>query len=116
MTCTPGGGGGGWRKIDDNRNAPTLSYLQFYYLNRTVRQVDIVNPTKRNKSKRYSNSGTLRILQCHVDRQFSLVDYVRGNCVIRTVCALDFTMSNGTPLTNGSLHTMDDEKVRSRTL
>ncbi|KAK2572719.1 Copine-1 [Acropora cervicornis] len=77
---------------------------------RTIRQVDIVNPVKQNKNKRYSNSGTLRILHCHVDKQFSLVDYVRGNCVIRMVCALDFTMSNGTPLTKGSLHTSDEEK------
>ena len=79
--------------------------------NRTIRQVDIVNPVKQTKNKRYSNSGTLRILHCHVDKQFSLIDYVRGNCVIRMVCALDFTMSNGTPLTKGSLHTSDEEKV-----
>ncbi|XP_068710536.1 copine-1-like [Montipora foliosa] len=79
-------------------------------VNRTVRQVDIVNPVKRSKSKRYSNSGTLRILHCHLDKQFSLIDYVRGNCFIRMVCALDFTMSNGAPLTRDSLHTLDEER------
>ena len=70
-----------------------------------------MNPKKQIKNKRYSNSGTLRILHCHADRQFSLVDYVRGNCVIRMVCAIDFTISNGQPLTQDSLHTMEEEKV-----
>lgn len=79
-------------------------------LKRTVRELDIVNPRKQIKNKRYSNSGTLRILHCHADRQFSLVDYVRGNCIIRMVCAVDFTISNGQPLTQDSLHTMDEEK------
>lgn len=76
--------------------------------------MDIVNPRKQIKNKRYSNSGTLRILHCHADKQFSLVDYVRGNCVIRMVCAIDFTISNGPPLTQGSLHTMEEEKVSVR--
>lgn len=83
-------------------------------VHRTVREVDIVNPRKQNKSKRNSNSGTLRILQCHVDTQFSLVDYVRGNCVIRLVCAIDFTISNGQPLTKDSLHNIDKEKAGVR--
>ena len=73
-----------------------------------------MNPRKQNKNKRYTNSGTLRILHCHADRQFSLVDYVSGNCVIRMVCAVDFTISNGQPLTQDSLHTMDEEKVSVR--
>ena len=73
-----------------------------------------MNPRKQTKNKRYSNSGTLRILHCLVDRQFSLVDYVSGNCVIRMVCAVDFTISNGQPLTQDSLHTMDEEKVSVR--
>ncbi|KAM7439897.1 hypothetical protein ABFA07_010761 [Porites harrisoni] len=79
-------------------------------LKRTVREVDIVNPRKQNKGKRNSNSGTLRILQCHVDTQFTLVDYVRGNCVIKLVCAVDFTISNGQPMTKDSLHNIDEEK------
>lgn len=79
-------------------------------LKRAVKQVDIVNPKKQIKNKRYSNSGILRILHCYVDKQFSLIDYVRGNCVIRMVCAIDFTISNGPPLTQDSLHTMDEEK------
>ena len=89
-------------------------FLQYDSLNRTVRQLDIVNPRKQIKIKRHSNSGTLRILHCHVDSQFSLIDYVRGNCVIRMVCAIDFTMSNGPPLTKDSLHSMDERKVSLR--
>lgn len=85
--------------------------LQFESLIRAVKQVDIVNPKKQVKNKRYLNSGTFRILHCYVDKQFSLIDYVRGNCVIRMVCAVDFTISNGQPLTQDSLHTLDEEKV-----
>lgn len=76
--------------------------------------MDIVNPRKQNKGKRNSNSGTLRILQCHVDTQFTLVDYVRGNCVIKLVCAVDFTISNGQPMTKDSLHNRDEEKASVR--
>ena len=89
-----------------------LTFPLFGSLHRAVKQVDIVNPKKQIKNKRYSNSGILRILHCYVDKQFSLIDYVRGNCVIRMVCAIDFTISNGPPLTQDSLHTMDEEKVR----
>ncbi|RMX40585.1 hypothetical protein pdam_00019932 [Pocillopora damicornis] len=87
-----------------------LTFPLFGSLHRAVKQVDIVNPKKQIKNKRYSNSGILRILHCYVDKQFSLIDYVRGNCIIRMVCAIDFTISNGPPLTQDSLHTMDEEK------
>ena len=38
--------------------------------------------------------AVVRILQCVPVEQFSLVDYVKGNCSINFVAAVDFSSSN----------------------
>ncbi|XP_031565883.1 copine-9-like [Actinia tenebrosa] len=80
-------------------------------LGRKVKILNLIKPTKPGKSsKRPSSSGLIRVLSCHVDRIFSLLDYIRGGCQIRMACALDFTLSNGEPSSSNSLHCMAHEQ------
>lgn len=66
---------------------------------------------QKNKTKRQKSSGCLKILQCYVDRQYSVLDFVRGGCNMQFVCAFDFTFSNGDPKETNSLHSIVSEHV-----
>ncbi|XP_028397014.1 copine-1-like isoform X2 [Dendronephthya gigantea] len=61
------------------------------------------------KSKRPKSSGSLKILQCCLERQYNVLDFIRGGCDMKFVCAIDFTLSNGRPKDNYSLHSMLSE-------
>ena len=40
-----------------------------------------------------------------------MLDFIRGGCDMKFVCAIDFTLSNGNPKDNYSLHSMMSEHV-----
>lgn len=76
-----------------------------------IRTLDIINVNKKKlRSKRNINSGTVRILHSQVETTFSLLDFVRGGCVIRLAFAVDLTLSNGDPSLIDSLHSTSEGK------
>ncbi|XP_056660575.1 copine-9 isoform X2 [Monodelphis domestica] len=74
--------------------APSLSPLQ------------VLNPRKKCKKKKYVNSGTVTLLSFTVDSEFTFVDYIKGGTQLNFTVAIDFTASNGNPLQPTSLHYM----------
>ena len=40
-----------------------------------------------------------------------MLDFIRGGCDMKFVCAIDFTLSNGNPKDSYSLHSMMSEHV-----
>ncbi|KAM3860302.1 copine-3-like [Diretmus argenteus] len=59
---------------------------------------------QKKKKKGYKNSGVICIKQCHVEREYTFLDYIMGGCEINFTIAIDFTASNGDPNTPQSLH------------
>ncbi|EDO49902.1 predicted protein, partial [Nematostella vectensis] len=77
-----------------------------HLINRSIKVLQLVKPQKTQKARRAGTAGSLRIDHCHVDKHFSLVDYIRGGCDVTIACAIDFTLSNGDPSCRSSLHTL----------
>ena len=48
--------------------------------------------------------GTMNLNNLVIERQHSFLEYVFGGCEIDLSIAIDFTLSNGRPTDNGSLH------------
>ena len=66
-------------------------------------------PQQQAKSRKPKSSGSLNILQCCVEHQYNALDFIRGGCDMKFVCAIDFTLSNGNPKESNSLHSMMSE-------
>ncbi|CAB4010756.1 copine-8-like isoform X1 [Paramuricea clavata] len=66
---------------------------------------EVVNPKKQaKKKKKYTNSGTVTLMQCMVEQQPTFLDFIRGGTQINFVVAVDFTASNGAQNNPNSLH------------
>ncbi|XP_014674843.1 PREDICTED: copine-8-like [Priapulus caudatus] len=65
---------------------------------------DCVNSAKQKKKKGYKNSGTIELMQCTIVQAYSFLDFVKGGMQLNCTIAIDFTASNGNPLTPTSLH------------
>ncbi|XP_071114486.1 copine-3-like [Haliotis cracherodii] len=70
----------------------------------------LICPKKEKKNKKDVTSGSVRFYQFRVDKQHSLMDFVRGGCKLRLIIAIDFTASNGTVSDELSLHSCNDAK------
>ena len=63
---------------------------------------------KSNNNNNSSNAGYLKLYHVSFQEQYSLIDYVRSGICIKASIAIDFTLSNGYPLTSErSLHCLD---------
>ncbi|KAF4519902.1 hypothetical protein B566_EDAN008278 [Ephemera danica] len=62
-----------------------------------------INPEKKKK-KSYTHSGEIRLNRCEIRPVFSFMDYIKGGTQINCTIAIDFTGSNGDPLSPQSLH------------
>ncbi|XP_066923298.1 copine-9-like [Clytia hemisphaerica] len=86
----------------------TLHQLQSY--KGLVKEINLrrMSSSKRSLGRaknKESNAGYLKLYHVSVDEQFSLVDYIRSGTQIKCSIGIDFTLSNGCPLTNErSLH------------
>uniref|UniRef100_A0A096LY79 Copine-3 n=1 Tax=Poecilia formosa TaxID=48698 RepID=A0A096LY79_POEFO len=65
--------------------------------------------SRKLRNKKYKNSGIICIKRCQVtvEKEYSFLDYVMGGCQINFTAAqiaIDFTGSNGDPMTPQSLH------------
>uniref|UniRef100_A0A8C8RZH3 Copine 6 n=1 Tax=Pelusios castaneus TaxID=367368 RepID=A0A8C8RZH3_9SAUR len=63
-----------------------------------------INPKYRDKKKHYTNSGTVLLTQCKVEKVHTFLDYIMGGLQIYFTVAIDFTASNGDPRSEHSLH------------
>nr|CAD7440228.1 unnamed protein product [Timema bartmani]CAD7451996.1 unnamed protein product [Timema tahoe] len=63
-----------------------------------------INPEKQRKKSSYENSGQIRLRSIEIRKIFTFMDYIKGGCQIHCSIAIDFTGSNGDPLTPNSLH------------
>ncbi|NWI36313.1 CPNE9 protein, partial [Picathartes gymnocephalus] len=66
--------------------------------------LQVLNPRKKCKKKKYVNSGTVTLLSFSVESEFTFVDYIRGGTQLNFTVAIDFTASNGLPSQPTSLH------------
>jgi len=69
------------------------------------REMAIRNEAKaKKKGRRYQNSGRLVCSSIQIERHPTMLDYIRGGCEININMAIDFTASNGSPSSPGTLH------------
>lgn len=71
-----------------------------------VKEFVLINP-KKQKNKKYKDSGHVLIRSFQIIKNYSLMDYIRGGCQIGLSIAIDFTASNGMPGNPNSLHYMN---------
>eukprot|EP00794_Sanderia_malayensis_P006163 gene6163-6874_t len=83
----------------------TLRDLTSFRANRST--YELINPKKKAKHKKYSNSGIINVLDCQVHQKSSFLDYIRGGTELSFVVAVDFTASNGNVQSPSSLHFID---------
>ncbi|XP_039982800.1 copine-3-like isoform X2 [Xiphias gladius] len=67
-------------------------------------EFECINSKKKQKKKRYKNSGIIIIKQCKIKKEYTFLDYIMGGCEINFTIAIDFTGSNGDPKSPLSLH------------
>ncbi|KAF4527031.1 hypothetical protein B566_EDAN001579 [Ephemera danica] len=63
-----------------------------------------INPEKKKKKRSYTHSGEIRLTQFRLQPIHSFMDYIKGGTQINCTVAIDFTGSNGNPLSPNSLH------------
>lgn len=68
---------------------------------------DCHNAKKASKKKNYKNSGMIIMLNCEIETQPSLLDYIRSGIHLKMALGVDFTASNGDPIQSTSLHYMN---------
>ncbi|XP_037733059.1 copine-6 [Chelonia mydas] len=67
-------------------------------------EFECINPKYQEKKKHYTNSGTVLLTQCKVEKVHTFLDYIMGGLQIYFTVAIDFTASNGDPRSEHSLH------------
>ncbi|KAF7694059.1 copine-8 [Silurus meridionalis] len=74
---------------------------------------EVINPKKKDKKKKYLNSGTVTLLSFLVDIEVTFLDYIKGGTQINFTVAIDFTASNGNPAQPTSLHYMSPYQLNA---
>ncbi|KAM9772438.1 copine-8 isoform X1 [Syngnathus typhle] len=74
---------------------------------------EVVNQKKKEKKKKYLNSGTVTLLSFLVDIEVTFLDYIKGGTQINFTVAIDFTASNGNPAQPTSLHYMSPYQLNA---
>nr|XP_057932883.1 copine-8 isoform X1 [Doryrhamphus excisus] len=74
---------------------------------------EVINPKKKEKKKKYLNSGTVTLLSFLVDIEVTFLDYIKGGTQINFTVAIDFTASNGNPAQPTSLHYMSPYQLNA---
>ncbi|XP_060598331.1 copine-8-like isoform X1 [Ruditapes philippinarum] len=59
---------------------------------------------KKKKGAKYTNSGTVELMNIRIEKVYTFLDYVRGGTQLNCTFAIDFTASNGDPKSPSSLH------------
>ncbi|XP_061770436.1 copine-8 isoform X1 [Nerophis ophidion] len=74
---------------------------------------EVINTKKKEKKKKYLNSGTVTLLSFLVDIEVTFLDYIKGGTQINFTVAIDFTASNGNPAQPTSLHYMSPYQLNA---
>ncbi|XP_056280623.1 copine-8 isoform X1 [Pseudoliparis swirei] len=74
---------------------------------------EVVNPKKKERKKKYLNSGTVTLLSFLLDIEVTFLDYIKGGTQINFTVAIDFTASNGNPAQPTSLHYMSPYQLNA---
>ncbi|XP_068417418.1 copine-8 isoform X3 [Eschrichtius robustus] len=74
---------------------------------------EVINPKKKGKKKKYTNSGTVTLISFLVKTEVSFLDYIKGGTQINFTVAIDFTASNGNPTQPTSLHYMNPYQLNA---
>ncbi|XP_012672772.2 copine-8 isoform X3 [Clupea harengus] len=74
---------------------------------------EVINQKKKNKKKKYLNSGTVTLLSFLVDIEVTFLDFIKGGTQINFTVAIDFTASNGNPAQPTSLHYMNPYQLNA---
>ncbi|XP_026305382.1 copine-8 [Piliocolobus tephrosceles] len=91
----------------------TTSYRELSRGQSQFNVYEVVNPKKKGKKKKYSNSGTVTLLSFLVETEVSFLDYIKGGTQINFTVAIDFTASNGNPAQPTSLHYMNPYQLNA---
>ena len=79
----------------------TLAQLESH-----AKGMPVIHPPTKSKysSSSYKNSGLIDVNSFVVEKQYTMIDFLRGGLEISLVVAVDFTGSNGDPSRPGTLH------------
>ncbi|KAM7317517.1 hypothetical protein ACRRTK_023819 [Alexandromys fortis] len=91
----------------------TTSYRELSRGQSQFNVYEVVNPKKKGKKKKYTNSGTVTLLSFLVETEVSFLDYIKGGTQINFTVAIDFTASNGNPAQPTSLHYMNPYQLNA---
>ncbi|XP_033745758.1 copine-8-like isoform X3 [Pecten maximus] len=67
-------------------------------------QWPVINPKKKAKKRKYTNSGEAILMSYKMEIQHSFLDYLQNGTEMSFTVAVDFTASNGNPSSPTSLH------------
>ncbi|VDI40200.1 Hypothetical predicted protein [Mytilus galloprovincialis] len=68
-------------------------------------QYGLINPKKKEKKKKYVDSGQVYLMSNKIEYQHTFLDYIQtGSTQMNFTVAIDFTASNGNPSNPSSLH------------
>jgi len=93
-----------WDWDSDGSNDLIGSFKTTYAQLLTTKTFDLINESKKSKTKKYINSGVLNILSIREIRIPSFLDYVTSGTEVSLIVGVDYTASNGDPRTPTSLH------------
>ncbi|KNC50909.1 copine-8 [Thecamonas trahens ATCC 50062] len=68
-----------------------------------AKELELINP-KKQKKKKYRNSGILEVMSIEVVEKPSFIDYLAGGLEVNLIIGIDYTASNGNPANPSSLH------------
>uniref|UniRef100_A0A1A8JYV7 Copine-8 n=1 Tax=Nothobranchius kuhntae TaxID=321403 RepID=A0A1A8JYV7_NOTKU len=91
----------------------TTSYKELCRGQNQLNVYEVVNAKKKQKKKRYINSGTVSLLSFIVESEHTFLDYIKGGTQIHFTVAIDFTASNGNPSQSTSLHYMNPYQMNA---
>ncbi|KAG1649683.1 Copine-8 [Nymphon striatum] len=67
----------------------------------------LINHKKKAKKKSYKDSGNIHLISSSLRKIYSFLDYIKGGTQLNCTIAIDFTASNGNPMSPGTLHYLD---------
>jgi len=67
----------------------------------------LVNPKKKQKKRKYKNSGNLVVQLSRLETRPTFLDFIQHGTELSFIVAIDFTASNGNPADSKSLHYID---------
>ncbi|XP_042191673.1 copine-8 isoform X1 [Callorhinchus milii] len=91
----------------------TTSYRELSRGQSQFNVYEVLNPKKKEKKKKYINSGTVTLLSFAVETESTFLDFIKGGTQINFTVAIDFTASNGHPAQPTSLHYMNPYQLNA---